>query len=65
MTLKEMRLAAGLLQAETAKKIDVDQGTVSHWENGETKPCRKYRKKLAKLYGVTPDELNEAISTAK
>lgn len=57
MTLKELRLRAGLLQVDVAKKLNVDQSTVSKWDNGLARPARKYRKKLAKLYGCTEDEL--------
>ena len=55
--LKKLRLAAGLRQIDVAKKMNVDQGCVSKWENGETRPSRKYHKKLARLYGVTVDDL--------
>lgn len=57
MTLKELRLAAGLRQNDVAKKLHVAQGAVSYWESGKTKPCNKHRVKLAKLYGCTVDEL--------
>ena len=60
LTLKEMRLRSGLRQEDVARKLNVDQTAVSHWENGRTRPCRKYRKKLAKLYGVGEEEINEA-----
>ena len=56
-TMKELRLAAGLRQIDVAKKLDVDQGAVSKWESGETRPSRKYHKKLARLYGVKVEEL--------
>lgn len=59
MTLKERRTAAGLTQADVAKALDVDQSAVSYWETGASKPCRKYRVKLAELYGCTVDELME------
>ena len=55
--LKKLRLAAGLRQIDVAKKMNVDQGCVSKWENGETRPSRKYHKKLARLYKCTVDEL--------
>lgn len=57
MTLKERRLQFGLRQVDVAKKLDVDQAAVSKWESGETKPLRKYQKKLAKLYKCTIEEL--------
>lgn len=57
MTLRELRENAGLRQVDVAKKLNVDQGAVSKWENGVNPPLRKYHKKLAKLYGVTVDDL--------
>ena len=60
-TMKELRLAAGLRQVDVAKKLDVDQGAVSKWESGETRPSRKYHKKLARLYGVAVDELVQSL----
>lgn len=55
--LRELRKQAGLTQAQVAKKLDVDQSAVSLWENGVNAPCRKYHKKLARLFGVTVEEL--------
>nr|DAH31727.1 MAG TPA: helix-turn-helix XRE-family like protein [Caudoviricetes sp.] len=57
MTLKELRLAAGLQQADVAKKLNVTITAVSNWELGKNAILRKYHKKLAKLYGVTVEEL--------
>lgn len=61
ITLKEMRTSAGLTQEAVAKKLVLDQASVSYWESGKTKPLRKYRKKLARLYGVTQEEIEEAL----
>lgn len=57
MTMRERRMMAGLRQVDVAKKMDVDQAAVSKWENGDTRPSRKYHKKLAKLYNCTVEEL--------
>lgn len=57
MTLKERRQEAGLLQVDVAEKLEVDQTAVSKWETGKTKPAKKYRKKLAILYGCSADDL--------
>lgn len=57
MNLKELRLAAGLTQAEVAKKLNVNQAAVSWWEAGKTRIARKHHKKLARLYHVTVPEL--------
>lgn len=57
MSLREYREKAGLRQVDVAKKMHVDQGAVSKWETGENGISRKYHKKLAKLYGVTVEQL--------
>ncbi len=57
MTMKDLRQRAGLTQEQVAKIIDVDQGAVSNWEVGKYGPVRKYREKLAKLYGCKADEI--------
>lgn len=57
MRMREYRERVGLRQVDVAKKMNVDQAAVSKWETGDTRPSRKYHKKLAKLYGVTVDEL--------
>lgn len=61
MTLKELRLKAGLTQEQVAKLVDVDQAAVSYWESGKYKPLRKYQRKLAKLYGCTVEELGKKV----
>lgn len=57
MTLRERRVHAGLRQIDVAKKLNVDQAAVSHWESGRRGISRKYHKKLAKMYGCTVEEL--------
>lgn len=57
MKIKELRLKAGMTQVQLAKKMNVDQSTVSHWEIGETKPMRKCHKKLARVLGCDLAEL--------
>lgn len=57
MELKELRKRVHLRQVDVARKLNVDQAAVSKWENGVNPPLPKYRKRLAKLYGVAVDEL--------
>ena len=57
--LRELRIAANLKQEEVAKKLNLDQTAISHWERGCTQPLQKYRKRLAKLYNVSVAELLE------
>lgn len=57
LLLREYRKKARLSQADVAKIMNVDQSAVSLWENGVNRPCRKYWAKLAKIYGVSVDDL--------
>ena len=62
--MKELRLAAGLTQVGLAKKMKVDQSTVSLWESGSTKPLKKKHKKLAKVLNCTVEDIQNAIHPA-
>lgn len=59
MKIRELRLRAGMTQAQLAKKMNVDQSAVSRWESGDTEPLKKIRKKLAKVLGCTVEDLTE------
>lgn len=59
MSIKELRTRANMTQVQLAKKMNVDQSTVSLWETGKTFPVRKLHKKLAKVLGCTVDELTK------
>lgn len=61
MNLRKLRIATGMTQVVLAKKMNVDQSTVSLWETGGAKPLTKHRKKLAKLLNCTLDDLNQTI----
>lgn len=61
MSIRDLRQAAGLTQVGLAKKMNVDQSTVSLWESGSTKPLQKCHKRLAKVLGCTVNELQNAI----
>jgi DNA-binding XRE family transcriptional regulator len=62
MSIKDLRVNAGLLQTDVAKKLHIDQTAVSHWETGKTKPFRKYHKRLARMYGCTVEELRSCFA---
>lgn len=51
------RIKANLTQKEVAAKLEVDPSAVSRWEAGVNPPLKKYRKKLAALYGCTEEDL--------
>lgn len=57
MTLAKARRRAGLLQRQVAEQLGVSLGTVAMWDTGRNKPRADMLPKIAKLYGVTVDEL--------
>lgn len=57
MSFSSAREKAGMTQSEVAKALGVNQSAVSFWESGRNLPRGKQMVKLAKLYGVTVDEL--------
>lgn len=57
MALKDLRLREGMTQAELAKKLNVDQASISNWEKGKNPPLPKYRKILCRIFRCTEDEL--------
>ena len=57
MSFAAARKKAGLNQVDAAKALGVTQGAISMWENGRTKPRSAQIVEIAKLYGVTVDEL--------
>ena len=57
MRIKEMRIAAGLTQAELAAKINVNQTAVSQWERGTALPSCDKLPEIAEALGCTIDEL--------
>lgn len=44
-------------QEELAARVYVDRATVSNWERGASRPCRKYIPIIAKSLEVTVEEL--------
>ena len=55
--LKARRTAAGYTQEYVAEALGVSRQAVSKWENGTSEPSTANLMALAKLYGVSVDEL--------
>ena len=55
--LRELREAIGLSQSDIAKLVGVTVSTVSKWENGRGRPTQAHRRKLARVYRCTLEEL--------
>jgi transcriptional regulator with XRE-family HTH domain len=50
-----------MTQEFVAEAMGVTRQAVSKWENGTADPSTSNLLKLAKLYGVTPEELIRAV----
>ena len=48
-------------QCDLAENMDVSQNTVSKWETGAAFPSRANLEKLAKLFGMTVQEIIQAV----
>lgn len=59
-SLYNSRKKKGLSQEEVAEKLGVSRQTISKWETEETVPDIYQTKKLAKIYGLSLDELIDA-----
>ena len=69
LTLKKARLIAGLTQADVVTTLGINKGTLINYEKFRTLPDIETAKALAKLYGLSIDDLiflpdNCALSTA-
>lgn len=61
--IKKLRKDAGLTQTQLAKRLDLQQTTVSCWETGKAKPTPEMLLQLAKLFDVSVDFLLDAPSS--
>lgn len=58
LTLKALRINAGLDQKVVAKELGVTPETISSWENSKTFPNVPQITQLEKLYGVSYADIN-------
>ena len=59
--LKDHRTRCSMTQEFVAESLGVSRQAVSKWENGIADPSTSNLLKLAKLYGVTAEELIRAV----
>ena len=57
MGFKQARINAGLSVRDVMKALGVSDAAVYQWETGVFTPKTKRLSEIAKLYGVTVDEL--------
>ena len=55
--LREYREKAGLKQADLAEKVGARRETIVHLEKGKYNPSLKLAMDIAKVFGVTVEEL--------
>ena len=59
--LQKARKESGLSQEELAEQLGVSRQAVSKWENGVSDPSTSNLIALAKLYGLSAEELLEGL----
>ena len=60
-TLKAHRSRCGMTQEFVAESLGVSRQAVSKWESGRSDPSTSNLLALARLYGVSPEELLNAV----
>ena len=55
--IKEYREAAGMKQSDLAERVGVRRETIVHLENGRYNPSLKMAFDIARVFGVTVEEL--------
>ena len=63
--LKSHRTSRNLTQEYVAEALGVSRQAVSKWENGASDPSTANLMALAKLYGLSVDELLRQVETAE
>lgn len=53
--IKQLRMEAGILQADLAQQLKVRQNTVSTWETGRSEPDLDALRELSRIFGVSID----------
>lgn len=53
--IKELRLEAGILQADLANQLKVRQNTVSTWETGRSEPDQDALREMSKIFNTSID----------
>ena len=59
------RKQAGLTQEELAEKCSVTPQAVSKWENGTADPSTSNLIALAKLYGISAEDIRHSAASPK
>ena len=65
--MKQLREKANLTRVDVAHYLKVAESTVRNWEVGRTEPTLSVPKtiELCRLYGVTLEELGQAVENSR
>lgn len=58
ITLKVLRVASDMTQAEVAQKLNISPSTWSKWENGRSYPNVEEIQKIEKLFNIGYSDIN-------
>jgi len=64
-TLKEHRIKCKMTQEFVAESLGVSRQAVSKWENGTSDPSTSHLLLLAKLFGISAEELLREVSAVE
>lgn len=62
--LRQARLRAGLGVEEAARQMDVTASAVRQWETGKNRPSWKSQQKIARVYGLSMEEIFRLLEEA-
>ncbi|MGI8403769.1 MAG: helix-turn-helix transcriptional regulator [Thermomicrobiales bacterium] len=64
-TIRELREAVGLTQAQLAARLNCTPSTVYNWERGRNEPKASQLRAMAILFGVSMDDIDFEAEAAK
>lgn len=64
-TLRDLREKAGLSRYDLAVKVKATPNSIVNWESGESKPSVDSVHNLAKVFGLTMDDIFLSLPTTK
>jgi putative transcriptional regulator len=64
-TIRELRMRAGLTQAQLAARLGCTPSTVYNWEKGKNEPKASQLRAMALLFGVRMDDIDFEGDAAK
>lgn len=63
-SLRDLRIEKGQTLAQAAKALGTNISGVGSWERGDYGPHPRMVPKIAKHYGITPEEARQAVEAS-